>query len=187
MTAVDAPIGRLAWHADRGQSLFMVGADDGDYQRVLPLLNAMGTTIHHSGGPGAGTRMKLVNNYLAIILCQLNAEALSLSQRFGLDLVKTLDVLYGTTATNGQLKVNWPNKVLAGDTEPGFSIDLAHKDLTLIIDSANAVKVPMPMAAAAREAFSTARARGFGAKDFSAMVDALCDLAGIEKPRLKKK
>jgi 4-hydroxybutyrate dehydrogenase/sulfolactaldehyde 3-reductase len=45
----------------------------------------------------------------------------------------------------------------------------------------------MPMAAAAREAFSTARARGFGAKDFSAMVDALCDLAGIEKPRFKKK
>jgi 4-hydroxybutyrate dehydrogenase/sulfolactaldehyde 3-reductase len=45
----------------------------------------------------------------------------------------------------------------------------------------------MPMAAAAREAFSTARARGFGGKDFSAMVDALCDLAGIKKPRLPVK
>ncbi|MGQ3355260.1 MAG: NAD(P)-dependent oxidoreductase [Phreatobacter sp.] len=186
MTAVDAPIGRLAWHADRGQSLFMVGADDADYQRVLPLLNAMGTTIHHSGGPGAGTRMKLVNNYLAIILCQLNAEALSLSQRFGLDLVKTLDVLYGTTATNGQLKVNWPNKVLAGDTEPGFSIDLAHKDLTLIIQAANAARVPVPVAAAAREAFSQARARGYGQNDFSAMVDVACDISQIERARLPK-
>ena len=117
----------------------------------------------------------------------MNAEALALSQRFGLDLERTLDVLYGTTAVNGQLKIAWPVKVLAGDIEPGFTIDLAHKDLTLIIDAANAAKVPMPMAAAAREAFSTARARGFGAKDFSAMVDALCDLAGIEKPRLKKK
>lgn len=186
MTAVDAPIGRLAWHADRGQSLFMVGADDADYQRVLPLLNAMGTTIHHSGGPGAGTRMKLVNNYLAIILCQLNAEALSLSQRFGLDLTKTLDVLYGTTATNGQLKVNWPNKVLAGDTEPGFSIDLAHKDLTLIVQAANAARVPVPVAAAAREAFSQARSRGYGQNDFSAMVDVACDLAQIERARLPK-
>jgi 4-hydroxybutyrate dehydrogenase/sulfolactaldehyde 3-reductase len=43
----------------------------------------------------------------------------------------------------------------------------------------------MPIAAAAREAFSTARSRGFGGQDFSAMVDALCDLAQIKKPRLK--
>lgn len=186
MTAVDAPVGRLAWHADRGQSLFMVGADDADYARALPLLQAMGTTIHHSGGPGAGTRMKLVNNYLAIILCQLNAEALSLSQRFGLDLAKTLDVLYGTTATNGQLKVNWPNKVLAGDTDPGFTIDLAHKDLSLIVQAANSARVPLPVAAAAREAFSTARARGYGQNDFSAMVDVLCDMAQIERARLPK-
>ena len=77
--------------------------------------------------------------------------------------------------------------MLAGDTEPGFTIDLAHKDLSLIIEAANAAKVPMPIAAAAREAFSTARARGFGQKDFSAMVDALCELAGIEKPRLRAK
>jgi 4-hydroxybutyrate dehydrogenase/sulfolactaldehyde 3-reductase len=93
-------------------------------------------------------------------------------------------VLYGTTAVNGQLKVNWPSKVLAGDIEPGFTIDLAHKDLTLIVEAANAAKVPMPIAATAREAFSTARSRGFGGRDFSAMVDALCELAGIEKPRL---
>jgi 4-hydroxybutyrate dehydrogenase/sulfolactaldehyde 3-reductase len=43
----------------------------------------------------------------------------------------------------------------------------------------------MPIAAAAREAFSAARASGFGSQDFSAMVDALCQAAGIEKPRLK--
>jgi 4-hydroxybutyrate dehydrogenase/sulfolactaldehyde 3-reductase len=83
------------------------------------------------------------------------------------------------------LKINWPNKVLKGDTTPGFTIDLAHKDLSLIVDSANAARVPMPMAAAAREAFSTARAAGFGALDFSGMVDVLCTIAGIEKPRLK--
>jgi 4-hydroxybutyrate dehydrogenase/sulfolactaldehyde 3-reductase len=182
---VDAPVGRLAEHADRGESLFMVGASDADFARVKPLLEAMGTTIHHCGPAGSGTRMKLVNNFLAVGLCQMNAEALALSQRFGLTLEKTLDVLYGTTATNGQLKINWPNKVLKGDTTPGFTIDLAHKDMSLIVDAANAAKVPMPMAAAAREAFSTARATGFGAQDFSAMVDALCTLAGIAKPRLK--
>ncbi len=187
MKAVDAPIGRLAWHADRGESLFMVGAEDADFERVKPLLDAMGSTVHHCGKGGAGTRTKLVNNYLAIISCQLNAEALALSQRFGLDLEKTLEVIHGTTATNGQLKINWPNKVLAGDTTPGFTIDLAHKDLTLIVGAANTARVPLPVAAAAREAFSTARSRGMGGQDFSAMADLICDVSQIERARLKKK
>lgn len=185
MAFVDAPVGRLAAHADRGESLFMVGANPSDFERVRPLLEAMGNTIYHCGPVGTGTRTKLVNNLLAVASCQLNAEALALSQRFGLDLERTLDVLYGTTAVNGQLKVNWPAKVLKNDTAPGFAIDLAHKDLSLIVEAANAAKVPMPMVAAAREAFSAARASGFGGQDFSAMVDALCASAGIEKPRLK--
>jgi len=182
---VDAPVGRLASHADRGESLFMVGAAPEDFERVRPLLEAMGNAIYHCGPVGTGTRTKLVNNLLAVASCQMNAEALALSQRLGLDLRRTLDVLYGTTAVNGQLKIAWPAKVLNGDTSPGFTIDLAHKDLSLIMEAANAVRLPMPMAAAAREAFSGARASGFGGQDFSAMVDVLCEFAGIEKPRLK--
>jgi 4-hydroxybutyrate dehydrogenase / sulfolactaldehyde 3-reductase len=182
---VDAPVGRLASHAERGECLFMVGADVEAFARVRPLLECMGTTIHHCGGAGAGMRTKLVNNYLAIISCQLNAEAIALSQRFGLELEKTLDVIHGTTATNGQLKIAWPSKVLKGDVAPGFTIDLAHKDLTLIVEAANAAKVPVPIAAAAREAYSVARSRGHGGLDFSAMVDVLCDYASIEKPRLR--
>jgi 4-hydroxybutyrate dehydrogenase / sulfolactaldehyde 3-reductase len=181
----DAPVGRLASHAERGECLFMVGADAGTFARIRPLLEAMGTTIHHCGNVGSGMRTKLVNNYLAIISCQLNAEAIALSQRFGLELEKTLDVIHGTTATNGQLKIAWPVKVLKGDITPGFTIDLAHKDLTLIVEAANAAKVPVPIAAAAREAFSIARSRGHGGDDFSAMVDVLCAYADIEKPRLR--
>ena len=139
---VDAPVGRLAAHAERGESLFMVGATAEAFARVKPLLEAMGTTIHHCGGAGTGMRTKLVNNYLAIVSCAFNAEALALSQRFGLSLEKTLDVVHGTTATNGQLKIAWAAKVLKGDTEPGFTIDLAHKDLTLIVDAARAVQGP---------------------------------------------
>lgn len=185
MSFIDAPVGRLASHADRGESLFMVGSSESDFQRVKPLFEAMGTSIYHCGAPGTGTRTKLVNNYLAIVSCHLNAEALTLSQKFGLTLERTLDVIHGTTATNGQLKIAWASKVLKGDIEPGFTIDLAHKDLTLIVEAANSVKVPVPAAAAAREAYSTARARGWGAKDFSGMGDAWCELAGAEKARLK--
>jgi 4-hydroxybutyrate dehydrogenase/sulfolactaldehyde 3-reductase len=162
----------------------MVGAATDTFARIEPLLRKMGTTIHHCGDVGTGMRTKLVNNYLAIISCQLNAEAVALSQRFGLDLARTLEVIHGTTATNGQLKIAWPSKVLKGDTAPGFTIDLAHKDLTLIVEAANAVKAPVPIAAVAREAFSAARAGGSGGLDFSAMVDVLCESSGIPKPRL---
>ena len=181
---VDAPVGRLASHAERGESLFMVGATDEAFARVKPLLDAMGTTIHHCGGAGSGMRTKLVNNYLAIVSCAFNAEALALSQRFGLSLETTLDVVHGTTATNGQLKIAWASKVLKGDTAPGFTIDLAHKDLTLIVEAARATRVPMPIGATALESFAAARAHGEGAKDFSAMVDILCDSARIDRPRL---
>jgi 4-hydroxybutyrate dehydrogenase/sulfolactaldehyde 3-reductase len=181
---VDAPVGRLASHAERGESLFMVGATAEAFARVRPLLEAMGTTIHHCGGAGTGMRTKLVNNYLAIVSCAFNAEALALSQRFGLSLEKTLDVVHGTTATNGQLKIAWAGKVLKGDTEPGFTIDLAHKDLTLIVGAAEAARVPMPIGNTALESFSAARTQGAGAKDFSIMVDVLCDSAHIDRPRL---
>jgi 4-hydroxybutyrate dehydrogenase/sulfolactaldehyde 3-reductase len=184
---VDAPVGRLATHADRGESLFMVGASPEQFTRVKPMLEAMGNTIHHCGPVGTGIRMKIVNNYLAIAACQLNAEALTLATRFGLDMQRTIDILNGTTATNGHLKTNFPLKVLIGDTEPGFQIDLAHKDLTLALGSASAAKVPLAMGAVARECLQLARARGLGGKDFSALLDAWCDLSGVVPPRLSHK
>ncbi len=184
IAVVDAPVGRLAQHANSGESLFMVGASDADFARVKPLLDAMGTTIHHCGAPGSGMRTKLVNNYLAIVSCQMNAEVLTLSTRFGLDLQTTLDVIHGTTATNGQLKINYATKVLTGDTEPGFAIDLAHKDLTLIVNAANQAKVPLPIAATARESLSLARSTSFHNKDFSALLDHWCERAGVKAPRL---
>ncbi len=184
LSVVDAPVGRLAEHADRGESLFMVGASDADFARVKPLLDAMGTTVYHCGGVGTGGRTKLVNNYIAITLTQVNAEALALSQRFGLDITKTLAVLLGTSANNGQLRMNFPSKVLIGDTSPGFTIDLAHKDMGLVMGAAHAARVPMPVAAAVFESYSLARASDYGRIDFSGIADAVCDLAKIPRARV---
>ena len=185
MSMVDSPIGRLASHAERGECLFMVGASDDDFSRVKPLLQAMGTTIHHCGKVGTGIRTKLVNNYLSIVSCQMNAEVLSLANAYGLDLETTLDVIHGTSATNGQLKLNFATKVLVGDTEAGFTVDLAHKDLTLIVNSANASKVALPIAAVARESLSLARSTPYHALDFSALLDFWSERAGLKKVRFK--
>ena len=162
----------------------MVGASDADFARVKPLLEAMGTTVFHCGPVGSGGRTKLVNNYVAVTLTQVNAEALALSQRFGLDITKTLAVLLGTSANNGQLRMNFPNKVLAGDTSPGFTIDLAHKDMGLVLGAAHAARVPMPVAAAVFESYSQARANDYGRIDFSGMADVVCDLGRIDRARV---
>jgi len=167
----DAPVGRLAAHADRGQSLFMLGAQEDDRAALEPLLLKMGTTVLHCGAPGSGTRMKLINNLMVLCYCQLNSEALVLAGALGLDARKTFDVLAGTTASNGQLKEKWPAKVLAGDLSPGFDIALGFKDLTLACQAAQSVGVSLPMGNLARSLFQLARHAGRDGQDTSCMTD----------------
>jgi 4-hydroxybutyrate dehydrogenase/sulfolactaldehyde 3-reductase len=182
---IDAPVGRTTTFAEKGESLFMVGADPADFDAVHPLLETMGTTIIHCGRPGTGTRVKIVNNFVAISHCQIDAEALALGAAFGLDVDTELEVLNGTLATNGFLAVGFKQKTLAGDIEPGFRIDLAHKDISIAIDAANRLALPLTMGASVREALNIARARGYGGKDFTGLLDNLVEMAGLEKPLLK--
>ena len=182
---VDAPVGRLVTNAEAGTSLFMVGATETDFERVRPLLEAMGDTVVHCGGPGAGIRSKLVNNFLVMGINQMNAEALALAQGFGLDLATTLKVIGGTTASNGQLSINWPNKVLKGDLSPGFRIRLAHKDVALAVDFARKMGIPVYAGAIVRESLAMAMAgEDYGEKDFSGIADPVSRLANLPPPRL---
>lgn len=167
----DAPVGRLAAHADRGESLFMLGADADVLEAVQPCLNAMGTTIYHCGPAGHGTRTKLVNNFMVLAYCQLNSEALVLAQGMGLDLAKTLAVLTGTTAVNGQLKEKWPVKVLRGDLTPGFDMALALKDITLACQAAQGIGLAVPLGSQVRDLMALALNGGHRGQDTSALTD----------------
>lgn len=180
----DAPVGRLAAHADRGESLFMLGATDADRAELEPLLLKMGTTIEHCGAPGAGTRMKLINNLMALCYCQLNSEALVLAQALGLNTGKTFEVLTGTTASNGQLKEKWPAKVLKGDLRPGFDIALGFKDLSLACQAAASSGVSLPVGNLVRSLFQLARHAGKDGQDTSVMTDFWAQANGIDPIRL---
>jgi 4-hydroxybutyrate dehydrogenase/sulfolactaldehyde 3-reductase len=179
----DAPVGRLAAHADRGESLFMLGVAEADRALVEPLLLKMGTTVLHCGDPGAGTRMKLINNLMVLCYCQINSEALVLASSLGLDVRKTFDVLTGTTATNGQLKEKWPAKVLKGDLTPGFDIALGFKDLTLACQAAQSTGVSLPMGNLARNLFQLARHAGKDGQDTSSMTDFWAESNGMDPIR----
>ncbi|WP_420381814.1 NAD(P)-dependent oxidoreductase [Novosphingobium sp.] len=181
---VDSPIGRLVLHAERGESLFMVGADNATFARVEPLLQAMGKDILRCGGQGMGSRMKLVNNFLLLTIAEVSAEAVALGTRLGLDIDTILKVTGSTTAQNGQLHTLMVNKVLKGDTTPGFTIDLAFKDMTLAMTAAAEYRMGLPVGAAAHAVYGGARAvPEFATKDYSAMLEWACRNAGIPTPQ----
>lgn len=181
---VDSPIGRLSLHAERGESLFMVGADDESFTKVEPVLKAMGTDIFRCGAPGMGSRMKVINNFMLLSTAQIVAESLTLGTKLGLDMKTMHDVTGATTARNGQFHVLMVNKVLKGDIDPGFTIDLAFKDLSLAMNAAAESRVGLPMGAAALAVFGTARASDYASKDYSALLSFACEGAGIDTPKL---
>ena len=184
---IDAPVGRLVSHAISGDSLFMVGCDEEDaFKKVEPLLNAMGTTIIRCGKVGSGIRAKVVNNFQILSIAQITAEALTLAQKIGLDLETFKQVNAGTTANNGQFHVNFLSKVLQNDIEPGFTIDLAHKDMGLAIETANSFRVGLPVGSSVQAVYAQARSGKFAKKDFSALLDYACELAEVSPPRIKK-
>lgn len=184
---IDAPVGRLASHAIAGESLFMVGCDDeADFEEAKPYFDAMGTTIIRCGKAGTGIRVKVVNNFQILSIAQITAEALVLGSKLGLSVEQMKEVNAGTTATNGQMQVNFATKALVGDTEPGFTLDLSFKDLSLAMEAAADFRLGLPVGAAARAVYGAARSGDYAKKDFTALVDYAAELAGIEPPRLKQ-
>ncbi len=183
---VDAPVGRLVSHAIAGESLFMVGCDDENvFKKIEPLLNAMGTSIIRCGKVGTGIRAKVVNNFQILSIAQITAEALTLAQKLDLDLNVFKEVNAGTTANNGQFHINFMSKVLKNDTKPGFTIDLAHKDIGLAIEAGNNFRVGLPVGSSVHAVYSQARSSDYSKKDFSALLDYSCELAGVKPPRIK--
>lgn len=177
---IDAPVGRLAQNAIEGTLLFMVGGSKSDLERARPLLNLLGDKIVHCGPVGMGSRMKIVNNYQSTALNVLTAETLTLAEASGLDINLAIEVMRETTAGRGHMNATYPNQVLSGNLEPGFMIDLAHKDLGLALETTAKLHTPAFLGAAARQAYSIAQSNGQGRNDWTALYMTLRKLAGLD-------
>ena len=167
--AIDAPVGRTSQEAETGKLLIMVGGETEQVERARPVLACMGDTIIHCGPAGAGIRTKLVNNYLSIVSNVVVAEALAIAEGAELDRDTVIEVLMGTTAGRGHLGTTYPAKVLAGDLQPGFMVDLAHKDLGLALRMSDENGSPAAMGASALPVYAAARDQGMGRLDWTAV------------------
>jgi 4-hydroxybutyrate dehydrogenase/sulfolactaldehyde 3-reductase len=168
---VDAPVARSSKEAEEGKLLIMAGGSADDIERVQPLFGLLADSVIHCGPVGHGIRMKLVNNYMSLTINVVTAQALALAQRVGIELDLAYRVMSQTVAGKGHLTTTYPVKAFKGDLEPGFMIDLARKDIGLILDMAAGTDVPADTARAALVAYDAASRHGRGRQDHTAIYD----------------
>ena len=130
----DAPVARLVSNAIDGTLLILVGGDKDKFEQIKPLLETMGSDVVYCGNSGAGSKMKIINNYMSIVSNIVTAETLSLVKKSGIDLNLAINLLTTTAAGKGHLNVSYPIKVLNNDVSPGFKNTLALKDLKLALE-----------------------------------------------------
>lgn len=127
---LDAPLTGGDTGARAATLTIMVGGDEAAFERVRPLLEAVGKRILHMGPSGSGQQTKMVNQ----IVCALNvlamAEGLHFAERCGMDLERVLEVISSGAAGSWALS-NYAPRVLRGDYAPGFPMRLQSKDLRI--------------------------------------------------------
>jgi 4-hydroxybutyrate dehydrogenase / sulfolactaldehyde 3-reductase len=168
---VDAPVARSSKEAWEGTLLIMAGGAETDLELLRPVFGLLADTVMPCGPVGSGTRMKLVNNYMSLTINVVTAEALAMAERSGISRETAYGVMSRTVAGKGHLTTTYPAKAFKGDLEPGFMIDLARKDLGLILAMAGAAGVPGETARAALRIYDTASRHGRGRQDHTAIYD----------------
>ena len=175
---LDAPISGGSEGAAKGTLSIMVGGDAAQFERALPVFQAMGKTITHVGGTGAGQTVKLVNQILVVVTMLGVAEALLFAEAGGLDLAKTLTAVSGGAAGSWSLSNRGPQMVQR-DWRPGFTIDLQQKDLRLVLEAADQFGVPTLGTGMVFQLYRTLQQQGLGGDGNHALVKALENLAGL--------
>ncbi len=178
-SALDAPVSGGDKGAIAGTLSIMVGGSAADFDRALPLFEAMGKTIVHVGGPGAGQTVKACNQIVVAIHYAAVSEALLLGARAGVDPEKVVQVLSGGLAASRVMEMRGPG-MIAHQFEPGFRIDLHRKDLNIAMSTGREFQAPLPVSALVTQLYESMAARGDGQLDHSALVTLYEDMAGFK-------
>jgi 3-hydroxyisobutyrate dehydrogenase-like beta-hydroxyacid dehydrogenase len=165
---LDAPVAGSKVQAERGELLFLAGGDVADVAQAAPLFAVMGKRTIHTGPVGCGASLKLCNNLLLGAAMLAFGEAVAAGRAMGLDEGMLLEAL-STSPVSAPFLALKRDKVRDGDWAVEFPLKHQHKDLHLLLETAYAAGLPLPLAAAVKERYGDARARGLGDADFSAV------------------
>ncbi len=187
---LDAPCTGSKAGAEKGTLTFMVGGDQGAFDRAKPYFEAMGKRMYYSGeamgkrmyycgSSGQGLRAKLTQNLVLANLMQAFAEGLVLAAKNGVAPDLMLDILDNSAAKSALISAKAPF-VLKRDFSTNFSTKWMHKDIGLALESAKGLNLPLPLTAITEQMLRTAIAKGYGDDDFCSTIRVLEELAGIE-------
>ena len=179
VAALDAPVSGGDVGARAATLSIMVGGEAATVERVRPLLEALGKTIVHQGGPGAGQHTKMVNQILIATGMIGVCEALLYAHRAGLDPATVLESVAGGAAGSWSL-TNYGPRMLSGDFAPGFMVDHFVKDMGIALAEARRLRLSLPGLALAEQLYVALQAQGGGKRGTHALVLALASLSGVD-------
>ncbi|TDK96805.1 2-hydroxy-3-oxopropionate reductase [Mycobacterium paragordonae] len=177
MTMVDAPVSGGEAGAIAGTLSIMVGGTPDAFTRAEPILHAVGSTVVHVGPSGSGQTVKAANQLMVAGHIELLAEALVFLEAYGVDVRAAIRVLGGGLAGSAVLDQKADRMVLR-EFEPGFRIDLHHKDLGIMTSAARQAGIVTPLGAVVAQLVASARANGDGELDHSALLRGVERLSG---------
>ncbi|KUP97801.1 tartronate semialdehyde reductase [Thermobifida cellulosilytica TB100] len=174
---VDAPVsGGEAGARDATLSI-MVGGTEEDFAAARPVLDVVGRTVVHVGPSGAGQTVKAANQLVVAGNLALLAEALVFLEAHGVDAATAVEVLRGGLAGSAIME-HKAAKMIDRSFDPGFRLELHHKDLGIVTSAAREAGVVLPLGALAAQLVAAARAGGDGALDHSALFRTVARLSG---------
>jgi 2-hydroxy-3-oxopropionate reductase len=174
---IDAPVSGGEPGAKNASLSIMVGGADDDFAAAKPLLEIVGKTIVHVGPNGAGQTVKAANQLIVAGNIELLAEAITFLRAYGVDLDAAVKVLGGGLAGSAVLDQKAP-KMLARNFDPGFRIELHHKDMGIVTSAAREAGAAIPLGAMVAQLMASALANGDGALDHSGLLRGVERLSG---------
>ncbi len=179
VASLDAPVSGGDIGARQGTLAIMVGGPAEALETVRPVFEAMGKTITHVGGCGAGQIAKACNQIMVAAQMVAMGELLVFAQKAGADPRKVVEAIRGGAAQCWTLDVK-PPRLFSGNRAPGFKAHMQAKDLNIVMESAREYGVPLPSLALDAQLFNAMVQTGLGDQDNSAVIAIIEQLAGIQ-------
>jgi 2-hydroxy-3-oxopropionate reductase len=177
LKAVDAPVSGGQQGAVEGTLSIMVGGEAAHVEAVRPVLETVGETVVHVGPIGSGQTVKAANQLIVAGTIELVAEALVFLEAYDVDTTAAVKVLAGGLAGNRILDRK-ATSMVAREFEPGFRVDLHHKDLGIVTAAAREAGVAIPLGAHTAQLMGSLRQLGHGDLDHSALLLLVEQLSG---------
>lgn len=176
---LDAPVSGGSEGAQKGTLSIMVGGDAADVERAMPVLTAMGSTVTHVGPTGAGQITKAINQIIVAGTYWSVAEGMALGLKAGLDMAQVVQAV-GNGAAGSWGLTHRSSNMIDNEYPLGFRVRLHQKDLTIALETARELGLPLPMAAYVEQVENGLIAKGYGDEDISAIARSVREMGGLE-------